>query len=95
MENIKIDYHVLSKLIRNGLLEHHKDFFIGALLIRESTNTCNQKDWNKKVDNFIQPMTHNIIANLKEHFGNKLTITEENELLDITEEVMKDISPKE
>lgn len=94
MEQLEIDYQKLMSLIKSGLLRHHKDFFVGALLIRENANTCDQVNWDEKVDIFIDSMAYNIITSLKEHFGKHLMITEGNELLGVAEsgEVMKDFN---
>lgn len=89
--DIQIDYHVLSRLIKDGLLKHHKNFFIGALLLRDTANTFDQKQWDAKLDVFLDSMTYNIVTNLKNHIGNKLIITEENDLTGNIDEIMQDM----
>jgi|688.fasta_scaffold160685_8 hypothetical protein len=82
MNNISIDYHELSDIIKIGMTRHNKPELMGIMLCKHnSCHLSNQEEWDKLLDFFLQGMTHNIICELERKFEGKFILTEEDEII--------------
>lgn len=75
-----IEYNELKQNIKDGILRHHKDDFIGILFLKGRVSVYDQKcftNYDTLLDSMLDQIIYNIIINLKIQFNESLVITQE------------------